>query len=241
MERRQPSILTTNRGHFWWMTFLAAAGRMRASFWAVARRLHSDSFVFARLAYKNALRDSYLEALAELRADLAPTQLIGAPAPLDECCVGCCCFFRPPLSSFFFSFVFARLNDGADKKRDDIDGEGSAQSRRREEALRRAWKFGAGGPGELAAQRTAEPENNFGFPAWKPRRHPDQRQIWNWQPLRLAPQQREQPVGGDFLDREQEENEPLLRSFPRFGHQQWCGGGMPYASLPKSAQGKQQR
>ena len=188
---------------------LLLLGRMHGSFWAVARRLHSDSFIFCVLLIKS-FRDSYLETVAELHADLAPDTTHWCSSPLDKCCVGCFFFFFPPSSSFVL------LNDGEDKKRDDIDGERSAQSRRREEALRHAWKFSAGGPGKLSAQRTAKPENNFGFPPWKSWGHPDERQIWNWQSFRHAPQQREYLFGGDFVVRKQEENEPLLRSFARF-------------------------
>lgn len=131
--------------------------------------MHSDSFIFRVLLIKR-FRDSYLEAVAELHADLAPTQLIGASSPPWTSVV--CGFFL-----FFPPLRLARLNDGADKKRDDIDGERSAQSRRREEARRHAWKFSAGGPGKLSAQRTAKPENNFGFSSWKSWGHPDERQI----------------------------------------------------------------
>ena len=134
-----------------------------------------------------------------MHADLAPTQLIGAPAPWTSAAWGACVCVckrervcvcaRVSVCVVFFFLVFffsslprrrpARLNDGEDKKRDDIDGERSAQSRRREEARRHAWKFSAGGPGKLSAQRTAQPENNFGFPPWKSWGHPDERQIRN--------------------------------------------------------------
>ena len=160
------------------------------------------SFIFCVLLIKR-FRDRYSETVAELHVDLALVQLTGVPSPLDKCC------------GFFFPPRLARLNDGEDKKRDDIDGERSAQSRRREKAFRHAGKFSAGGPGKLSAQRTAKPENHFGFSPWKSWGHPDERQIWNWQSFWDAPQQRKQLFCGDFVVREQEEHEHLLRSFTR--------------------------
>lgn len=150
-------------------------------------------------------------------------------------------FASPPSFPLLLLVSLARFDDGADKKGDDIDGTGSAQPRRRQEALGRTGELGARGPGKLAAQRKAEPANHLGFPARKSGRHPHKRQVRNRQPVRLAPQQREQPLGGDLLVGESKEDEPLLWSFAGFRHQQRRGGGMQHASLPEPAQGKQQR
>lgn len=90
------------------MTFFAAVGRMRGSFWVVARRLHSDSFIFRALLIKR-FRDSYLETVAELHADLAPTQLIGASAPWTSVVGFFFVFFTPPLVFALHGLMMERI------------------------------------------------------------------------------------------------------------------------------------
>lgn len=192
MEQRQPSILTTNSYHFWWMTFCCCGEDARLI-------LSSRSSIAFRFFHFCVLLIKRFRLLFR-----------------DSCWVAC--GFSSNTSHWCSSprfFRLARLNDGEDKKRDDTDGERSAQSRCREEAHRHTWKFSAGGPGKLAAQRKAKPANNFGFSPWKSWGHPVERQIWNWQSFRFTPQQWKQFFDGNFLFRKQKENEPLLRSFAR--------------------------
>lgn len=202
MEQRQPSILTTNSNHFWWMTL-----RRRA--WGGCTAQFEQSFI-------GCVQISFIFKSCLKRF---PRRLFR-----HSCPVACgfssdtsrwCCRVR---DKCFFPSLFVLLNDGADKKRDDIDGERSAQPRGGEEAHRRAGELGAGGPGKFPAQRTAEPENNFGFPPWQSRGHPEQRQIWDWQPFRHAPQQRQRVFGGHYFIGKQKENEHLFRSFTWFRH-----------------------
>lgn len=132
-------------------------------------------FHFCVLLIKR-FRDSYLDTVAGVACGFSSDTTHWCSSPLDKCCV-CVCV----CVCFFFLLLrrrrLPRLNDGEDKKRDDIDGERSPQSCRREEARRHAWKFSAGGPGKLPARRTTKPENNFRFPPWKSWGHPDEKQI----------------------------------------------------------------
>lgn len=74
---------------------------MHGSFWAVARRLHSDSFILASCFIRR-VRVSYLETVAELHVDLAPdTTHWCSSSPLDKCWVVC----ARVVLSFFFPFL----------------------------------------------------------------------------------------------------------------------------------------
>lgn len=62
-------------------------------------------FHFCVLLIKR-FRDSYLDTVAELHADLAPTQLIGAPAPCTSVVRVCLCVCGGARAVGFFSFFF---------------------------------------------------------------------------------------------------------------------------------------